>query len=303
MYRLSTLSVAFLFSATALAQGTKQWTQSRFEEFERGTPQNVAIRSDGRLEAAPELRTIFTASATYLWSLDTDSKGDAYIGTGAASGGSQLLRVASDGKSTTLAEFKELGVQAIKLLPDGSVLAATSPDGKLYRIAANAKPTDKPELLFDASQTTEKPKYLWSIALDAQGNVLLATGAPAAIYRIPLHTANRKPELFFHSDDQHIRTLLVAHDGTIYAGSDGAGIVYRITGITGALARAYAYDATGNRTSRTAFDRTPLPQAHGRSRGGTRHRWSASPVTPAFIPSSPTGTRTVTSCSWNGPSR
>jgi len=109
-----------------------------------------------------------------------------------------LLRGCSEANHP-LAEFKELGVQAIKLLPDGSVLALTSPDGKLYRIAANAKPGDKPELLFDAPKPL-RAEVLWSIALDAQGNVLLATGAPAAIYPSLAHS-KPKPELFFHSGD------------------------------------------------------------------------------------------------------
>ena len=43
-----------LGSAAACAQGTRLWTESRFEDYERGTPNGVAITSDGRLIPGPE---------------------------------------------------------------------------------------------------------------------------------------------------------------------------------------------------------------------------------------------------------
>ncbi|WP_245536253.1 hypothetical protein [Terriglobus roseus] len=122
-----------------------------------------------------------------------------------------------------------MNVQAVLPLPDGSILAATSPDGKVYRVRSSGTP----EVVFDATTTAEKPKYLWSLALAKDGDLLIAAGAPATIFRVKLGgaapTAAPKPTVFFHSGDQHIRSMLVAPDGTVYAGSDGAGIVYRIS--------------------------------------------------------------------------
>jgi len=208
----------------ATAQGTRQWTTTRFEDFERGTPQNIAIRNDGRLEPAPALQTLATVNATYLWSVLADRDGTTLVGTGAISGGSQLLRIGnSKATPTVVADFKELNVQALAVAQDGAILAATSPDGKLYRIASG----NKPEVIFDAATTAEKPKYLWSLAVERNGDILVAAGAPAVLYRVS-PKAGSKPQVLFRSGDQHIRTLLLAPDGTIYAGSDGAGIIYRI---------------------------------------------------------------------------
>ena len=115
-----------LFLAPMLpAQGTRQWTTSRYEEFERGTPTNIALRNDGRLEPAPALRTIASTPAVFLWSI-AQAGGNLYAGSGAASGGSQVLRIDSKGAVTTAASFKELNVQALLPMSDGSVLAATS---------------------------------------------------------------------------------------------------------------------------------------------------------------------------------
>ncbi len=224
MKRLSLLLSAVFFIATAAGQGTRQWTTSRYDEFERGTPVNVAVRNDGQLEAAPALRALAQTPATFFWSVAA-SGGDLYAGTGAASGGSKVLRIDGKGGVSTAAEFKELTVQAVTVLRGGTVLAATSPDGKVYRV----NPTGAPTAIFDAATTAEKPRYLWSVAEEPSGTVLVATGVPAAIYRIDPQNAATKPVLLFHSGDQHIRSLLVAPDGTIYAGSDGAGIIYRIS--------------------------------------------------------------------------
>jgi WD40 repeat protein len=218
------LSLGLSLMPTLHAQGTRQWTISRYEEFERGTPTNIAMRNDGRLEPAPALRSLASTPAVFLWSIAQVGT-TLYAGSGAASGGSQLLRIDAKGAVTTAASFKELNVQALLPMPDGSLLAATSPDGKVYRIPAG---TGTPQVVFDGSLTAEKPKYLWSLAMGADGKLLVATGAPAAIYKVSLGATAAKPEVFFRSGDQHIRSMVVAPDGTVYAGSDGAGIIYRI---------------------------------------------------------------------------
>ena len=248
--RLHLVCAYFLTASAVHAQGTQQWTTQRFEDFERGTTTAVAIRNDGRLEPAPQLQTIATTKATYLWSLLPERDGSTLVGTGAASGGSQLLRIDPKGATTTLADFKELTVTALAQAPDGSTLVATAPDGKLYRISNSSKP----ELLCDLSLTLEKPKYLWSLAVTRSGDILVAAGAPAAIYRIP-HGAPGTPEILFRSGDQHIRTLLLSPDGnTLFAGSDGSGIVYRIV-LNTADHKAFAlYTAPRHEVTSLALD-------------------------------------------------
>jgi hypothetical protein len=66
----------------ATAQGTHLWTQSRFEEFEKGTPDGVAIGSDGHLHEGPALREMLTTPSTFVWSVAADKNGTAYLGTG-----------------------------------------------------------------------------------------------------------------------------------------------------------------------------------------------------------------------------
>lgn len=254
-----------LLCGSALAQGTKLWTQSRYDEMERGTTEGVAIRSDGRIEAAPATSLLYSTTGSYVWSLATDAAGNAYLGRGGTSAGSAIVtRVAPDGKATDLFAGKELAVQALATGLDGSLYAATSPDGKVYKLPPHG---GSASVVFDPAQTSEKPKYLWDLTTAPDGTLYIATGAPAAVYKLP---SNGKPQLLFKTTDQHIRCLLLAPHGVLYAGSDGAGVIYRISttepgtkpfAIYAAPRReitALAIDAAGNLYAAGVGDKGPI---------------------------------------------
>jgi WD40 repeat protein len=228
MRRFSPLFLVFLsFSLTpalAHSQGTRLWSQSTFDELEKGKPSGVAITSDGHLVAGPESRLVFTTPSSYVWSVAADRNGNAYLATGTPA---TVLRVTPDGKSTKLFTSKDLSVQAVRVGPDGAIYAATLPSGKVYKLDPQTadRNEDNATVVFDPAATAEKPKYVWDMAFDHEGRLYVAAGGPAGIYRI---SAGQKPELFFKSDEQHIRSLAFDANGNLIAGSDGTGLVYRI---------------------------------------------------------------------------
>lgn len=224
---LAALTLSCLPVSIAVAQGTRLWTQQRFDEFEKGTPKGVAVRSDGILEPGPESKQIAVTPSTYVWSIAADGAGNAYAATGSPA---TVLRIAPDGKSTKLFSSKDLTVQAVCVAKDGSVYAATLPSGKVYKIPSGATDLDesKAEVVFDPAQTAEKPKYIWDLVFDSEGRLYIATGGPAAVYRIEVAKSGAKPSLFFKSDEQHIRTIAFDKTGTLIAGSDGSGLIYRV---------------------------------------------------------------------------
>jgi len=215
---------ACAFVASAHAQGTRLWTESTFQDFENGTPNGVAITSDGHLVPGPSSTAVLTTPSTYVWAVAADREGNAYLATGTPA---TVLRVTPDGKSTTLFTTHDMSVQVVRVGPDGAVYAATLPSGKVYKLDPNAtgKTDDTATVVFDPAATKEKPKYVWDLAFDAQGRLYVATGAPAAIYRV---ANGAKPELFFKSDEEHIRCLAFEKNGDLIAGSDGTGLIYRI---------------------------------------------------------------------------
>ena len=62
------------------------------EEFEKGTPDGVAIESDGHLRQGPGLTELLTTPSTFVWSLAADKTGQIFAGTGIAGFGAALGR-------------------------------------------------------------------------------------------------------------------------------------------------------------------------------------------------------------------
>lgn len=228
MRRLACLSLLGFVVASplssALAQGTRLWTESTFQQLEQGTPHGVAIASDGRLLPGPASKLVYTTPSTYVWDVAADKQGNAYLATGSPA---TVIKVTPDGKATTIFKSKELNVQAVAVGPRGGVYAATLPSGKIYKLDPNsANATDATaKLIFDPAKTKEKPKYVWALKFGPHGNLYIATGEPAAIYRV---APGGKPSLFYKSDEVHIHSIAFAPNGDIIAGSIGSGLVYRI---------------------------------------------------------------------------
>jgi WD40 repeat protein len=244
-------TAALAASSPIAAQGTHLWTQSRIEEFEKGTPQGVALTSDGHLLQGPAATELLTTPSTFVWSVAVDAKGTAYVGTASPSA---VLRIGKDGKPFTLFETKDLSVQVVRLGPDGALYAATVPSGRVYRLKpdATAKQDDtSATVVFDLGKDDGKPAvpksdektadgkdsadksdatshYIWDMTFDASGRLYIATGGPGAVYRVDPAKFGAKPEQFFKSDEEHIRSLAWDAKGNLIAGSDGSGLVYRI---------------------------------------------------------------------------
>ena len=223
MKKLFSVLFIFILGSLAFAEGTRQWKETGYDDFERGTARGVAIRSTGQLELAPAFKAIYTSPSTFIWAIAADKDGAVYAATGAPG---RVYRITPDGKSAVIFEPKELQVQSVALGQDGDVYAATSPDGKVYRITrkaggSTAAPEFAAEPFFDP-----KTKYIWDLAFDAQGRLYIATGDNGEIYRVE---KSGQGVVFFKSDEAHIRVLAFDPRGNLIAGSDGSGLVYRIS--------------------------------------------------------------------------
>jgi hypothetical protein len=215
------------------------------EEFERGTPNGIAIGSNGELRQGPGLTEQLTTPSTFVWAVVADRAGEIFAGTGTPA---SVLRLAGKPgeKPFVLFETKDLSVQALCLGPDGALYAATLPSGRVYKLNPNA--TEKQDessatVVFDASsanaaefeenqavspKSSAGSRYIWALTFDGAGRLYIATGNPGAVYRVDPAKPGAQPELFFKSDEAHIRALAWDAKGNLIAGSDGSGLVYRI---------------------------------------------------------------------------
>src|SRR5665213_2298938 len=133
---------------------TQTWEHSDASDFEKGTLHKLSLSSEGRLTPAPVMRELYDPSVSFLWAVVRDSKGNLYAGGGSVgSSKSKLLVVNPAGQAKTLAELDGMAIQAIAVDKQDRVYAATSPDGKVYRVNA----AGHAEVFYDPHS-----KYIWA---------------------------------------------------------------------------------------------------------------------------------------------
>src|SRR5579864_5605638 len=94
---LSGLALAAV-AVNLYAVETLFWQQTDRADFEKGSFENISLRSDGRMFLAPSAREVFDSSVPYLWTIVSDSKGKLFAaGGGTGSGRSKLFEISRDG--------------------------------------------------------------------------------------------------------------------------------------------------------------------------------------------------------------
>lgn len=213
-FLLAAFFILCLIPSSLLAEHTRRWLQTTYEEFLKGTAHGVAVRSDGRLELAPKFTLLADADASYLWSLRVDPKGMLY-----AAGGSpaRVFRFDGAGKPTVVFDSSDLVAQAIAFDSKGLLYVATSPDGKIYRVSASGEKS----VFFDP-----KTKYIWDLTFGPDGTLYVATGDKGQVFAV---SPDGKGEVFYASDEAHIRVLAFDAHNNLIAGTEPNGRVLRIT--------------------------------------------------------------------------
>src|SRR5579864_3485654 len=216
----------FLWVATALlcvlaplaAVETRYWEQGEESDFQKGTLSKLSLSSEGRLTTAPVLKEIYDASATFLWSVARDSKGNLYAGGGGVGGSkSKLIAVDPSGKAKLLAELEGIAVQALAIDRQDRLYAATSPDGKVYRVDS----AGKSEVFYDPHA-----KYIWALAFSRSGDLFVATGDEGEIHRV---TPAGAGSVFFKTEEAHARSLAIDANNNLIVGTEPGGLILRIS--------------------------------------------------------------------------
>src|SRR5258708_16682785 len=163
--RFRTALLITLFSATsAFAVAPQFWRVRTAEEFLAGEVDGFTVTSRGELRPGPVLHKLAGFSDPFVLAQVTAPNGDRYFGTG--NDGKVYRLRGNDLKLIYTASEPEIYSIAFH---DGAVYAASSPNGKVYRIDPDA---GKGTVFFEPKQA-----YIWTIAFLANGDLAAATCA------------------------------------------------------------------------------------------------------------------------------
>ncbi|HEY0510296.1 MAG TPA: hypothetical protein VGH73_00230 [Thermoanaerobaculia bacterium] len=216
--RSNVLAVLGLLAAAALpARGTqvKIFQAHSQATFLTGTLEGISVDALGRMQLAPRVDRVAAISEPFLLAAAVHPDGWV-VGTGNAG---KVLKVDRKGAVSELFAAPEPEVFAVLVDPDGTVYAATSPRGKVYRIPPGKNA--KAQVFFDPGET-----YLWALARAADGSLLVGTGTQGKLFRVD---AKGKGKVLFDSEDTHIRSLAALPGGDVLVGTAGEGLILRVS--------------------------------------------------------------------------
>ena len=127
------------------------------------------------------------------------------------------IAIDKSGKSSLIWTADQPEIFAVVADTKGAIYAATSPDGKIYRIE-NGKATE-----YFAPQA----KYIWSLVMAPDGTLYAGTGDQGKVFRVD---AAGKGEVLYSTGQSHVTGLAIDRNGQVLAGTEPNGILYRISG-------------------------------------------------------------------------
>jgi len=216
----SVLSLA-LAASPARATATKTFRQSSSKDFEEGEATGTSVLPTG--EVAPGFKTsVVAAPAAFVWcsALSRDG-GTAYFGSGdegkifavptKGGGGNEAARV--------VATLDAPWVTALAVRADGSLLAGTTPGGRLYTVDPRSGA---------ARELAKLPvEHVWALVHDDKtGMTYVGTGAPGKIFAVD---AQGRARALWDAHDEHVVSLARGDDHHLLAGTSDQAILHRVS--------------------------------------------------------------------------
>lgn len=232
-----------LIAVPALAVGTRRFVLQDGDDFQGGDLKGVAVDAAGRVHAGFNLGAVPVADGVTIWSALPMPDGSVLLGTGndgklvrvqgavattvadtktlavtsltSAWNGAVVLGTLPEGKVMKWAGGKLTDLATLKGSDhvwqvaydkkSNAVLAATGPEGKLWRITADGQA----QVYFDA----EEP-HLMSLAIAADGTVYAGASDKAKLYKI---TGPGRASVLYDFARTEVRAIAVGPKGDVYA--------------------------------------------------------------------------------------
>jgi hypothetical protein len=215
-----TAGLLVLLSAAPLAAArTQTFLETNQEDFGGGEAAGIVWTSLGtlRLGRAVENLLADTLGVDYVADLVEAPGGIVYAVTG---GDGRIYRL--EGKKAELfATLPDAYLFCGVADPKGVLYVGSGgTKGRIFRVESPKVGEVKIDTLFEDPET----KYVWDLAWLAPDTLAAATGDQGKVLQVT--TAGRN-EVLFDSEAKHILCLAAREGGTLYAGTDDPGLVYR----------------------------------------------------------------------------
>ena len=190
------------------------WRQEGASAFARAHREGVVLSDNGRLRLGHAVQPLGKLKVARVWDLARSSEGALLAATGDAG---QVFRLGTKpGETwTLLQDSTDSQILALVAGPGPTVLAGTGPGGLVLDLTAPKRPPEK---------LGPSVRYIWDLAADAKGTIYAATGPEGQLWK----RESGKWSLLYDSKAAHLLCVAVGPDGSVHAGSDGEGLIYRI---------------------------------------------------------------------------
>ncbi len=213
-FRYSLLAAGWLAATQAAAVGTRRFSLEKSADFKGGDLKGVSVDSAGHVRAGFNLGAVPVSQGTAIWAALPLRDGSVLLGTGNEG---KLLKLAG-GAVSVLAETKALVITSMVEAAGGAVVLGTLPDGKVMK-------WDHGKLVDWV--TLKGTEHVWQVAYDEKKKAIFAaTGPEGKLYRI---SETGDAQVYFDAPEQHLMSVAVAPDGTVYAGASDKAKLYKIT--------------------------------------------------------------------------
>jgi hypothetical protein len=212
---------AILLSAGLLsAGGTQSFRQTTAKDFEEGEATASVILPTG--EVVPGLRANrVPLEAAFVWCSATSPDGKtAYFGTG-DQGRVFAVKLREGSSAPTARRLADVGVPwvtALAVRPDGTLIAGSTPGGRVYVIdPAKGEARQLAKL---------QAEHVWSLAHDPKTGITYAgTGGAGKVFSVDAKGAVKQ---LWDSGDKQVVSLVSFGSGVLYAGTSNEGVLYRV---------------------------------------------------------------------------
>lgn len=198
---------------------------------------NITVTTEGKLRLGPKTSLIFDTQEPYVWSLTSDQTGNVFIGTG-SDGKIFRINLTQGNKGEIIFDSEETEILCLTCDGQGNLYAGTAPNGLVYKISPNGRI----QKFFETNES-----YVFSLVFDDKGYLYLGSGDKGNIYRID---QQGKGKIIFDASQPHITTLAFSSkpQPTLFAGSAGQGLIYKITNPASEPMVMTIYDAPEDET-------------------------------------------------------